>query len=98
MVEEEQTDRVRDARGRLVCLSSERWRHICEAHPELETYRSDLLSAIGDVEHVMPGRTAGEEWFYAEGVGPSRWLKIVISFSNDGTGRIITAFARRRKP
>lgn len=79
-------------------LSEERWRHICDAHPELEAYRADLLRAIGGTEHVVPGRTTGEEWFYAEGVGPSRWLKIVVSFADGDTGRIITAFARRRRP
>lgn len=87
-----------DSRGRVVVLSAERWRHICEAHPELQAFRRDLLRAIGEAEHVMPGRTPGEEWFYAPGVGPSNWLKIVVSFTDGETGRIITAFARRRRP
>ena len=89
---------MRDARGRRVVLEVERWQHISEAHPELEPYRAALLRAVGAAERIVPGRAEGEEWFYAEGVGPSRWIKIVIVFASDGTGRIITAFARRRKP
>jgi hypothetical protein len=82
----------------LVVLEGERWRHICEAHRELRAYRAELLRAVGEAKHVLPGRAAGEEWFYADGIGPSRWLKVVVAFASDGTGRTITAFARRRKP
>jgi hypothetical protein len=81
----------------VVVVSAERWAHICEAHPELEAYRSELLTAIAGAVHVLPGRAAGEEWFYAECVGPSR-RRVVISFTGGETGRIITAFAGRRKP
>jgi hypothetical protein len=39
----------------------------------------------------------GEEWFYVEGAGPSRYLKVVVAF-NAGRGTIITGFARRSMP
>lgn len=79
-------------------LTAERWAHICDGHPELGPHLADVLAAVREAEHVMPGRRPGEEWFYAEGVGPSRWLKIVISFPDGEPGRIITSFGRRRKP
>lgn len=41
---------------------------------------------------------AGEEWFYLHDAGPSRWLKVVVVFDRPASGRIITAFPRRRKP
>jgi hypothetical protein len=66
VADEEQSHHVRDARGRLIVLSAERWRHICDGHPELGEYRSDLLKAIGHAVQVIPGRKSGEEWFYVE--------------------------------
>jgi hypothetical protein len=47
---------------------------------------------------VLAGREADEEWLYLEGAGPSRWLKVVVVFDSANRGRIITSFARRRKP
>jgi hypothetical protein len=85
----------------VVAWSCSRWSGgATSARPirSLRPYRAELLRAVAEAEHVLPGRTAGEEWFYADGIGPSRWLKIVVAFASDGTGRIITAFARRRKP
>jgi hypothetical protein len=46
----------------------------------------------------MAGREPDEEWLYLEGAGPSRWLKVVVVFDSENRGRIITSFARRRKP
>jgi len=45
----------------------------------------------------MPGRHHGEEWFYLEGAGPSRWLKVVVHYEGK-SGRIVTAFGRRSMP
>jgi hypothetical protein len=39
----------------------------------------------------------GEEWFYLRVLGPSRWLKVVVTY-REGLGRIHTAFARRAFP
>jgi hypothetical protein len=37
------------------------------------------------------------EWFYAAGVGPSRWLKVVVVYEGQ-RGFIVTAHARRSFP
>jgi hypothetical protein len=89
---------TRDSRGRDVVLSIERWQHIIDAHPEIEAHEEDVLRAIASPTAVLAGRESDEEWFYLEGAGPSRWLKVVVSFDGPQSGRIITAFARRRKP
>lgn len=89
---------IRDREGREVLLSPERWGHIVSGHPEIEVYEQEIRRAVESPTTVVPGREPGEEWLYLEGAGPSRWLKVVVVFDSDGNGRIITAFARRRKP
>jgi hypothetical protein len=89
---------IRDPRGREVLLSLERWRHIISGHPEIESFEDEIRRAVEAPTAILSGREANEEWLYLEGAGPSRWLKVVVVFDNAERGRIITAFARRRKP
>jgi hypothetical protein len=89
---------LRDPRGREVSLSAERWRHIISGHPELEGCRADIVRAVESPSEMLAGRAPDEEWFYLAGAGPSRWLKVVVVFDRASSGRIITAFGRRRKP
>lgn len=90
--------KIRDRQGRDVLLSPERWRHIISGHPEIEIYEKEIRLAVESPTAVLPGREADEEWLYLEEAGPSRWLKVVVVFDSDSSGRIITAFPRRRKP
>ncbi len=90
--------KIRDREGREVLLSPERWEHIVSGHPEIETYEQEIRRAVESPTAVLPGRERDEEWLYLERAGPSRWLKVVVVFDSEGSGRIITAFARRRKP
>lgn len=90
--------RIRDRQGREVLLSPERWQHIISGHPEIEVHATDIRRAVEAPTAVIAGREPDEEWLYLEGVGPSRWLKVVVAFDSADQGRIITSFARRRKP
>jgi hypothetical protein len=89
---------MRDPRGRSVSLEPERWEHITGGHPELRDNQADIVRAVESPSAVLAGRAPDEEWFYLAGAGPSRWLKVVVVFDQQGSGRIITAFGRRRKP
>jgi hypothetical protein len=79
-------------------LDAERWGHILDGHPELRHIRGEVLRAIENPSDVLAGRGPDEEWFYLADAGPSRWLKVVVVFDRPDSGRIITAFGRRRKP
>lgn len=94
---------VIDVDGRSVELTEERWAHIVGAephragHPELSQHLDAVLRAVQAPDHRLAGRREGEEWFYLEGAGPSRFVKVVVAY--DGReGRIITAFGRRSMP
>jgi hypothetical protein len=86
-----------DPDGRLVELTDERWAHIIGGHPELAPHLLAVVGAIRAPSHRMAGRRDGQEWFYLEAVGPSRFLKVVVAYDG-GRGFIITAFARRSMP
>jgi hypothetical protein len=90
--------RIRDPRGRDVLFTAERWEHIADGYPELEAHEEDIVRAVESPTETAPGREPDEEWFYLADAGPSRWLKVVVVFEGSASGRIITAFPRRRKP
>jgi hypothetical protein len=81
-----------------VLLTTERWQHIVGGHPELAAYENSVLHAVEAPTEALPGREPDEEWLYLRDAGPSRWLKVVVLFESSTSGRIITAFPRRRKP
>lgn len=81
-----------------VLLTAERWQHIVDGHPELEAHETDVVRAVETPPEIAPGRAPDEEWLYLAAAGPGRWLKVVVIFDTPTTGRIITAFPRRRKP
>jgi hypothetical protein len=81
-----------------VSLEAERWEHIISGHPELRDNLADIARAVESPSEVIAGRAPDEEWFYLAEAGPSRWLKVVVVFDRSNSGRIITAFGRRRKP
>jgi hypothetical protein len=86
-----------DELGREVELTEERWLHIVDGHPELAPLRGTVIRAACAPTRRLPGRRPGEEWCYLEGVGPSKWLKVVVAYAGQ-TGRIVTAFPRRSLP
>jgi hypothetical protein len=89
---------VIDPDGRGVDLIEERWEHIMSSHPELAGRRADVLDTVRVPSRRLLGPTVGEEWFYRENIGPSRWLKVVVRYDSIERGRIVTAFARRSMP
>lgn len=89
--------RATDADGRVVELTEERWRHITSGHPELSGLQDALMRAVEAPERRLSGPAAEEEWLYVSGVGPSRWLKVVVSYEGQ-RGFIVTAYARRSMP
>ena len=86
-----------DPDGRRVALGEATWTHIVVEHDDLGCSPRDILRAVEDPGRRIHGREPHEEWFYAPGIGPSRWVKVVVHYEGD-VGRIVTAFARRSFP
>jgi hypothetical protein len=67
-------------------------------HAELDGYLPDVLRAVGEPDHVEPDPVYTRRTrFHLRGVGPSRWLLVVVSYEQE-PARIISAFGNRKDP
>ena len=93
------TAETTDPEGRRVVLADAVWRDkIVRDHPEIDTHMSDVLQAVIKPDHVAGDPIfAARTRYYARGVGPSRWLLVVVSYEQV-PARIVSAFANRKDP
>lgn len=55
------------------------------------------MGTVANPDHRIDDRRPGRERFYRRGVGPSRWLLVVVDYSAV-PARVITAFGNRGDP
>jgi len=93
------TSETTDPAGARVVLDDALWREkIVRDHPEIESHRDDALRAVSTPDHVMPDPSfEARTRYYARGVGPSRWLLVVVSYEQS-PARIVSVFANRKDP
>jgi hypothetical protein len=88
-----------DPDGFRVVLNDALWREkIVLDHPEMAAYLEDVLRAVSAPDHMAsdPNFVARRR-YYSHGVGPSRWLLVVVSYEQT-PARIVSAFANRKDP
>ena len=85
---------ARSRNGVWVRLSTERWQHISEGHPELAHPRSAVLEAITNAEYVLEG-TAGE-LLAVHRVDSGKVLVVAYREVDAQDGFVITAFVTSR--
>jgi hypothetical protein len=67
-------------------------------HPEVAEHRVDVLRAVSVPDHVASDPIFEQrKRYYTRGVGPSRWLLVVVSYEQT-PARIVSAFANRKDP
>ncbi len=89
---------VSDPDGRAVVLWARIWQDkIVRDHPELTDQLQAVLDTIRWPDHTEPDPRPGRRRYYRRGVGPSRWLLVVVSFEQQ-PARVITALALRKDP
>jgi hypothetical protein len=88
-----------DPDGRRVVLADVVWREkIVRDHPEIDAHMPDVLRAVTKPDHsAMDPIFGARTRYYARGVGPSRWLLVVVSYEQV-PARIVSAFANRKDP
>jgi sarcosine oxidase gamma subunit len=88
-----------DPEGRQVVLADAVWRKkIVRDHPEIDRHVSDVLQTVTKPDHVAADPiVAARTRYYARGVGPGRWLLVVVSYEQV-PARIVSAFANRKDP
>lgn len=89
---------ITDPGGAAVALPARIWEaKVTRDHPELRGCLEQVLSTVSAPDHVEPDPRPERRRYYRRGVGPSRWLMVVVSFEQL-PGRIITALALRKDP
>ncbi len=88
-----------DPDGRPVLLTETAWAHIVrdDGHPDLQPFQQLVLDVVRKPDHRGPDAIVGRERFWGRGVGPSRWLRVVVDFTKE-PAVIVTAFSERRDP
>jgi hypothetical protein len=82
---------------REIVLTPNAWAHICRRHPELAAFHDDILLVVNALEAIVRDHRYAARWrFYRPGVGPSRWLAVVVDFAED-PARIVTAHGFRKE-
>ena len=87
---------VRTPDGDTVVLTVAVWDHILARHPEMDMHRGEIFETISSPHLVTEDPEAGRKRFYRSGVGPSRWLRVIVDF-NQRPARIISAFGIRKE-
>ena len=89
---------VVDPDGHEVVLLTRIWdEKIARDHPELVDHRDAVLETVAKPDHVEADALPARRRFYRRGVGPSRWLMVVVSYEQE-PARVITALANRKDP
>ena len=85
--------------GRQVGVPDRAFRKIACDHQDLTGLtRRVVLEAVANANAHRPGHAPNRHVFYRRGVGPSRWLCVVVQYDRSESGEAFTAFAVRRLP
>jgi len=74
----------------------ERWTHVIKRHPELLHLIEELLQTIECPDAITPDPLSGRWRYWRSGIGPTRWVRIVVAWEEGGPPWIVTAFPTGR--
>lgn len=95
VADEPSTSETTDPGGTRVILKDEIWREkIVRDNPEIAEHRTEVLRAVSAPDHVVADPIFAQRK-NVRGVGPSRWLLVVVSYEQT-PARIVSAFANRK--
>lgn len=80
--------------GRTVVLTEVAWEHIVSHHKEMARHERTVVETVTHPMDCQPDPRPGRERFINEGVGPSRYLTVVVDFEGE-RGEVVTAFGHR---
>jgi hypothetical protein len=87
---------VQTPEGDTVVLTATAWAHIADEHPDIAPFRDEVLETIAEPDAVADDPRPGRQRFYRHGIGPSRWLRVIVDF-NQSPARVVTAFGFRKE-
>jgi len=87
-------EKVPSVKGVNIRITSERWLHITEEHPEMAGLYFEVLETITDLVAVYLGNR--EEYLAVKEIEPGKYIITVYKETGRDDGFIITAFLTRR--
>jgi hypothetical protein len=80
----------------IIRLTSERWKHIIDHHPEMEYLQDEILHTVRNPDMVYEGERG--EYLAVRKVGKGKFIVVVYrEETSQNDGFIITAFITKRK-
>jgi hypothetical protein len=84
--------------GVEIRLTGERWQHITQQHPEMNSLQATVLNTVENPEKILAGRDG--QLIAVRTIMPGKWLLVVYrELVSEGVivdGFIVTAFFNRR--
>jgi hypothetical protein len=69
--------------------------HVIQRHPQLLPLMEELLGTVERPQAITPDPTPGRWRYWCAGIGPTRWVRVVVAW-DEGLPWIVTAFPSRR--
>jgi hypothetical protein len=89
---------TRDPEGRRVVLLARIWHDkILCTHEEIGVFLEGVLRAVATPDHVEHDARPDRMHCFARNIGPSKWLRVVVSYE-EVPALIITAHGYRKDP
>lgn len=88
---------VTDPDGRLVVFDSGSRIYLARRRPWLLDHVEVIVGAIARPDHHVLDAIPGRERFYRRHIGPDRWLRVVVDFSEDSAWAV-TAVVQDNDP
>jgi len=88
---------TQDPWGGRVVLTSAGWGHIIDGHAEISPFLDCVLHAVREPDVITPDPHRGRWRYWQSGVGPSRWLYVVVDW-NAAEPYVVTAYGKRKDP
>jgi hypothetical protein len=63
----------------------------------MAAHRDAVFATVTQPQHRRPDSRTSRERYWRRGLGPSRWLLVVVDFSSQ-PARIVTAYGNRKDP
>jgi hypothetical protein len=87
-----------DPEGRRVVLLERIWSEkILCIHPEMETFRADVLRTVEAPDCLESDLRPSRLRCFSTGLGPTVWLLVVVSYEQK-PARVVTAYGYRKDP
>jgi hypothetical protein len=90
-------EQASDPDGQRIVLDQLGWDHVLAEHGEMAPHLADVIEAIKAPDHRRSDPRPGRERYWRRGLGPSRWLLVVVDFDSS-PARVVTAYGNRKDP